>query len=209
MIASTINHRQSTNNKEGKKGLATSGLHKCGFTTFGLHERGFTMIELLIVIAIIGILATFVTVNLQGAQKRARDSQRQSDLNQYRIALTSYASDNKGFYPHAIGASCNQSVIFANPGFLVPKYMSGVIFDPKESGVDCSAWTCAGRICTYFYFPDSVDPSVPATSYVLMGNFETDGFWEICSNGKAGKVTSATCPGANQGSCVDSVCDLP
>jgi len=43
---------------------------------------GFTLVELLITIAIIGLLASFVTVSLGGARSKARDTKRRSDLSQ-------------------------------------------------------------------------------------------------------------------------------
>lgn len=44
-------------------------------------QKGFTLVELLIVIIIIGILATLVIVTFTGVQQKARDSKRQTDLN--------------------------------------------------------------------------------------------------------------------------------
>ncbi len=53
-------------------------------------KKGFTLIELLIVIAIIGILSSMILVSLSGAKKRARDSQRASDVDQIYNALNAY-----------------------------------------------------------------------------------------------------------------------
>ena len=61
--------------------------------------RGFTLIELLVVIAVIGALSSIVIVTFPAAQKRARDSQRKSDIKQYQAALESYANKNNGLYP--------------------------------------------------------------------------------------------------------------
>lgn len=44
------------------------------------RRRGFTLIESLAVIAIIGILASIVTVSVFAAQRQARDTRRKSDL---------------------------------------------------------------------------------------------------------------------------------
>jgi prepilin-type N-terminal cleavage/methylation domain-containing protein len=43
-------------------------------------SKGFTIVELLIVIVVIGILATLVIVTFRGIQQKARDSQRQTDV---------------------------------------------------------------------------------------------------------------------------------
>ncbi len=54
---------------------------------------GFTLIELMVVVAIIGILTALVTVNLQDARERARDVQRKSDLKAIQQALELYKND--------------------------------------------------------------------------------------------------------------------
>jgi prepilin-type N-terminal cleavage/methylation domain-containing protein len=50
-------------------------------------QRGFTIVELLIVIVIIAILAAISIVGFTGIQKRAADSKRDSDINQYYKAI--------------------------------------------------------------------------------------------------------------------------
>ena len=60
-------------------------------------RKGFTLIELLVVVAIIGILATVVVVNLSGAQKKARDAKRASDIESIAQAVRLYQQDNGSF----------------------------------------------------------------------------------------------------------------
>jgi prepilin-type N-terminal cleavage/methylation domain-containing protein len=66
-------------------------------------QQGFTIIELLIVIAIIAILAGLVLNNFQGAQAKARDTQRVTDVNNIHSKLEEYHNEN-GFYPETIAA---------------------------------------------------------------------------------------------------------
>ena len=54
------------------------------------HQKGFTLIELLVVIAIIGLLSTLAVVSFSGAQTRARDARRVSDIRQLQTAMESY-----------------------------------------------------------------------------------------------------------------------
>ncbi len=60
-------------------------------------QAGFTLVELLAVVAIIGILSGLIGVNLNTARLKARDNQRQTDLANVAIALESYRSANKHY----------------------------------------------------------------------------------------------------------------
>ena len=58
---------------------------------------GFTIVELLIVISVIGILASIVMVVYPGYQMRARDAERRSDVTQVAAALNAYALQNNAY----------------------------------------------------------------------------------------------------------------
>ncbi len=62
------------------------------------RQSGFTIVELLIVIVIIGILATLVIVTFSGVQQRARDSERKTDINAIAGQLEA-AYAKSGVYP--------------------------------------------------------------------------------------------------------------
>jgi len=60
-------------------------------------KKGFTLIEILVVIAIIGILAGVILVSLGKARSRARDAKRQSDIQQVLTAQVIYYGDNEKY----------------------------------------------------------------------------------------------------------------
>ncbi len=66
--------------------------------------KAFTLIELLIVVAIIGILAAIAVPNFLNAQVRAKIARVDSDLRTLAVAMDSYRIDRGAYPPDWIGA---------------------------------------------------------------------------------------------------------
>lgn len=66
-------------------------------------QPAFTIIELLVVISVIGLLASVIMVALNSARAKARDTKRIADLKQISTALE-FFYDNNGRYPRTGGA---------------------------------------------------------------------------------------------------------
>ena len=64
-------------------------------------EKGFTLLELLVVISIMGLLATSAFAALNSARAKARDAVRLANLEIVQDALDIYIGE-KGFYPRAV-----------------------------------------------------------------------------------------------------------
>ena len=80
-------------------------------------KKGFTLVELLVVVSLIGVLATLVIANLNSARERARDANRKSDLRNIQTALRLYYNDN-GRYPASASASivaCPTTCVWGSP----------------------------------------------------------------------------------------------
>jgi len=78
-------------------------------------KSGFTLIELLITVGVISILASIVVVVMPAQLKKARDTQRKSDLAKVQKALVLYYQD-KGRYP------CGQFLDGVGPELDSPLY---------------------------------------------------------------------------------------
>lgn len=61
-------------------------------------QQGFTIVELLIVIVVIGILAALVITTFTGIQKKARDTERTTDIKAIHGQVEAYYAQN-GKYP--------------------------------------------------------------------------------------------------------------
>lgn len=109
--------------------------------------RGFTLIELMTVIAIIGILATIVTISLISSRVRGRDAQRVATLQILRAAIDQYAVD-KGHYP-----TTNQWTSF-DPSNI---YYGNSVTNPVATNI-------VAALQPYLNQPSYIDPLGPAGS---------------------------------------------
>lgn len=67
-------------------------------------KAGFTLIELMVVVAIIGILMAAGILAFSNAQRNARDARRRADVDAISKALEQYYQNNNYVYPATAGA---------------------------------------------------------------------------------------------------------
>lgn len=79
-----------------------------------IFRNGFTLVELMVVIAIFGLLIMIVVMNISSARKSSRDAQRKADLNTIRIALQTYKEKYGTYPPHKSSTNCGGSDAWAN-----------------------------------------------------------------------------------------------
>lgn len=62
-------------------------------------EKGFTIIEVVLVLAIAGLIFLMVFIALPALQRGQRDTQRRDDVSKFVSQLTSYSTNNRGALP--------------------------------------------------------------------------------------------------------------
>lgn len=136
-------------------------------------SSGFTIVELLIVIVVIGILATLVIVTFTGQQQKARDAQRRTDINAIASHVSAYYAD-KGYYPTA--ADLNNATWRSNNA---KGFDPEALKDPKATGGDIGTAAATGNQYGYVVTGcTTADPSSDAnacTGYTLTAHLEADG----------------------------------
>lgn len=87
-----------------------------------MHQRGFTLVELIVAIAVMGILFTIGTISLTNSQVDARDKERQSDIENLVRAIESYYTANNGSYPITTAMNTETSLIATLAGISSGSY---------------------------------------------------------------------------------------
>lgn len=86
-------------------------------------QEGFTLIEIMVVIAIIGLLATLVVQSLRGATDKAKRTKAMADIAELKTALDRYYIDN-GSYP-TTDQGLNALVTASGQGAQAANYEEG------------------------------------------------------------------------------------
>ena len=95
---------------------AREAAHRSSFIVHRSLQRGFSLIELIVVVTIVGILASIALVNVRTAQRKAREAALRDNLFNMRKAIDNFYAD-KQRYP----ADLNE---------LVPNYIRRIPKDP-------------------------------------------------------------------------------
>lgn len=108
------------------------------------REKGFTIIEVVLVLAIAGLIFMMVFIALPALQRSQRDSQRKNDLNRLVTALSSYQSNNRGALPSASAAPSDSN----SWSSFVSRYVTtaGDTFDDPSTGTPYGVDTNGGSL---------------------------------------------------------------
>ncbi len=155
------------------------------------RKNGFTLIELMVAIAIIAILSAVGLVVYSTAQRSARISKRQQDLNALNTAIELFRSTN-GFYPSVTTAGtfvCANTLSGNNS--LSPAYIAIVPADP--SGIYCYEYTSdgAGANPLGTQFKIKTDDTIPTTEMGFADYNRWDSRLDPAKDGSIGSGSTA------------------
>lgn len=131
-------------------------------------QSGFTIVELLIVIVVIGILAGLVVTTFAGIQKKARDTERQTDVKAVHAQLEAYYAQN-GFYPTEANMD-DDSFITTNLKGLDLEALA----DPKGTSNDVAA-APAANVYSYAATTSCNNTTTLCATYTLTATLEGGG----------------------------------
>ncbi len=129
-------------------------------------KKGFTLIEMVVAVAILGLLIIITTMSWKNQLDKARDAQRKNDLQRISIAFEEYFSDFGCYPPEDILQNCGG-------GNLRP-YLDKIPCDPVTGE-------------PYQYVPDGEHPACPKNFRILI-RLANDGDPAIADLGCAGEL---------------------
>lgn len=151
---------------------------------------GFTLVELLVVISILGILATIGLVVFNSAQVRSRDTARKSDLRQIANALELFYTDY-GYYPPVSGSggqimACPFTSLAVNTACT---WGSGQLTDSKTVYLKTVPADPSSPKINYYYRTVSIETS-PRQGFQLYAHLENSEDTKACIGGDCGSHSS-------------------
>lgn len=152
------------------------------------HCGGFSLIEILVVVAIFGLLSSILIANTGIARSRARDERRRSDLQELQLVLALYRQDHD-FYP-VTNAWWGISVLGGNHTFsgpnayipgVTPNYISVLPVDPLDIRTGWSGYLYNSNGTNYKLLSHQVGPETfPVLGEPFFDPIRPTWAWMVC-----------------------------
>jgi general secretion pathway protein G len=149
------------------------------------RRQGFTLIELMIVVSIIGILASIVVPKFATMVRRAKEGQTKGSLGAIRSSVSIYYSDMEGQFPAYIdGLLTNAKYMSSIPFARLPDYHAA--YNTGTTTSSCGPPPC--NVCVNILNNAETWPGTPPPSWVLalggdaLDNSRAGDVWISCSH---------------------------
>jgi prepilin-type N-terminal cleavage/methylation domain-containing protein len=164
-----------------------------------LRRRAFTLIEVLTVVAIIGVLVSITTYVYSSSLVRSRDYQRRSDIATIQNSLEQFYLENRSYPPNHfdlrpggggypwvakyqleeyVSGECSAQQ--TDKPYLAPKYINSIPEDPIHKLAftsECSIFNPAADLPTgygqYLYIGLIADADDPVRDFLVVGRMES------------------------------------
>lgn len=130
-------------------------------------DKGFTIIEIIVVIATIGVLATIIITSVNQYVAKARDVKRIADINQIQKALEMYYADYGSYPVFANSWYSSYDSSWATLQTALQPYLSKLPVDPKNESVAANS----GGL-TYGYYTNPAGEGCLGQWYMIVYNLE-------------------------------------
>ncbi len=133
------------------------------------NQQGFTIIEMLIVVLVIGVLATLVVVTFSGIQMKNRDNKRRNDVEAIAMQLEVYNASH-GAYP-ALAELSSENWVQKNLRNLNTNHLQA----PGSKNAD--SLSSNASISTYQYVPGPdgcTTAKTTCTTFILTAKLESN-----------------------------------
>jgi prepilin-type N-terminal cleavage/methylation domain-containing protein len=167
------------------------------------RAEGFTIIEVMIVLAIAGLIMVIVFIAVPQLQRNQRDNARQSIANRTKAEIETYAGNNQGTYPFL--NTCTGAGASAEWCDFITRYINSVpaslvcnnatvkvnVCDPtlgtnvitSALGVPAVVHVCYGAKCAGENLVASGTPTPSSRTYAVVMGLDRDGSGYCLDNG--------------------------
>jgi len=131
------------------------------------NKKGFTIIEVVLVLAIAGLIFLMVFIALPALQRSQRNTQRKNDLSRFVTAVTQYQANNNNRMPG--GTEMNENV---KNRYIIAGGDSSQFADPDGESyffeVHATPGTCTGTNCSFTSITFGIETSGSYTGHKIV-----------------------------------------
>ena len=140
-------------------------------------QRGFSLIELMIIVAIIGIMASIAIPSFKGALVRAKKGERNLLLDAIYRSIQEYYNSNNYAFPNSCGGTVTCISTAFNPTYTPPFTSAPKLFDATQPGWNLLAFAPEGQMRYSYNLTAQSDPNA-GTGFIQVqsiGDADQDG----------------------------------